>query len=73
MTGFLSPHVIYMDGMLCHVKALHSFPHMVSNSLEDKTATLSDDEMYIPVTKDENNHSTNVESNQSMDVDDNEG
>lgn len=49
--------MVYVDGMLCHVKDHHPFPYIVSNFVEDETAMSSDDEMYIPVTKNEDNHS----------------
>lgn len=47
--------------------------HMMSNSVKDKTTTLSDNEMYIPVIKDEDNHSNDVDFDQSSDDYDNEG
>lgn len=59
--------------MLCQVKDLRPFPHMVSNFVEDETSALSNDEMYITVTKDEEGHSTDAESNQSSNGDNNEG
>lgn len=52
MTGFVSPQVVYMDGLPHYVRDLHPFPHMVNNSVEDESNASSDAEMYIPVTKD---------------------
>lgn len=67
MTRFVSPQTFYMDGMLRHVRDFHPFPYMVSNSVKDETTTSNDNGIYIPATKNENDHSTDVESNQSSD------
>lgn len=65
--------MVYMDEILCHLINICPFPHTMSNSVADETTTSSDDEMCIPVTKNEDSHSTLVDSNQSSDSDDNEG
>lgn len=67
MTRVVSFKVVYVAGMLWHLKDLHPFPHMVNYSVEDKTTITNGDEMYILVMKDEGDHSTDVESNQSSD------
>lgn len=58
---------VYMDGNPCHVKDLCPFPNMLSN-----TTMLSDNEMYVPATKDRDADSTDDESNQSSNSDENE-
>lgn len=73
MIGFVRPQVVYVDGILCHLRDLCPFPHMVSSSREDETTKSGDNEIYIPVMKDEDIPSTDINSNQSSNGDNNEG